>query len=104
MLAALARHFPPGVRWTRPHGGLFLWVTLPAGWDSGELLRESLAAKVAFIPGSAFHPGGGGANTLRLNFSYSSPPLIEEGVRRLGGVLWRALLPRRARLAAVPTG
>jgi len=99
MLAALARHFPPGVRWTRPQGGLFLWVTLPEEYDSGALLKEALAAKVAFIPGSAFHPGGGGKNTLRLNFSYCAPPVIEEGVRRLGRVLWSALMGKGARRA-----
>jgi 2-aminoadipate transaminase len=87
MLAALQRHFPPGVRWTRPQGGLFLWVTLPAGWDAGELLRRALAAKVAFVPGGAFHAAGGGDNTFRLNFSYSPPDVIEEGVRRLGSLL-----------------
>jgi 2-aminoadipate transaminase len=94
MLSALARHFPPGVRWTRPEGGLFLWVTLPEGCDSGALLKEALLAKVAFIPGRAFHPDGGGVNTLRLNFSYCGPAVIEQGIERLGRVLWRAVLGR----------
>jgi 2-aminoadipate transaminase len=94
MLAALARHFPPGVRWTHPQGGLFLWVTLPAGWDASALLEEALAAKVAFIPGTAFHPDGSGRNTMRLNFSYCAPEVIEKGIQRLGGVLWRAVTRR----------
>ena len=87
MLEALARHFPPGVRWTRPQGGLFLWVTLPGGFDASAVLADALAAKVAFVPGSSFHARGGGEPTLRLNFSYCRPELIEEGIRRLGAVL-----------------
>jgi 2-aminoadipate transaminase len=60
MLDALLRSFPVGVRWTRPEGGLFLWVTLPEGLDSAELLKEALAEKVAFVPGASFFPEGGG--------------------------------------------
>lgn len=91
MLQALARHFPAGVRWTRPQGGLFLWVTLPEGADAAALLPLALTEKVAFVPGSAFHPRGGGGNTFRLNFSYCSPEVIEEGIGRLGAVLRRHL-------------
>jgi 2-aminoadipate transaminase len=91
MLRALERHFPAGVRWTRPEGGLFLWVTLPEGLDASGLLPDALAAKVAFVPGASFHARGGGANTLRLNFSYSRPEVIEEGIRRLGLMLATAL-------------
>ena len=89
MLRALKAHFPPGVRWTQPQGGLFLWVTLPERLDSAELLREALEEKVAFVPGAPFYPKGGGASTCRLNFSYCNPQKIEEGIRRLGGVLRR---------------
>jgi 2-aminoadipate transaminase len=91
MLRALARHFPPQVRWTRPQGGLFLWVTLPEGLDSAVLLEEALAEKVAFVPGKPFSPGGGGARNFRLNFSYCTPERIEEGIRRLGRLLERRL-------------
>jgi 2-aminoadipate transaminase len=87
MLRALKAHFPPGVRWTHPKGGLFLWVTLPPGLDSAELLDEALRERVAFVPGGPFYPRGGGAATMRLNFSYCGPQKIEEGIRRLGGVL-----------------
>jgi len=91
MLAALDRHFPPGVSWTRPQGGLFLWVTLPEHLDTVELLQEALKEKVAFVPGTSFHPNGGGRNTMRLNFSYARPEVIEEGIRRLGSVIARRL-------------
>jgi 2-aminoadipate transaminase len=94
MLAALERHFPSEVRWTHPQGGLFLWVTLPSGLDSALLLKEALAQKVAFVPGGPFFPAGGGAGTMRLNFSYSRPEVIEEGIARLGEVLRQALAKR----------
>lgn len=92
MLAALERHFPQDVRWTRPQGGLFLWVTLPAGMDSTELLERAVEKKVAFVPGRPFFPLGGGDETLRLNFSYCDPPTIEDGIRRLGGVIKAGLV------------
>jgi 2-aminoadipate transaminase len=87
MLESMERHFPRSVRWTRPQGGLFLWVTLPSGLDSARLLDDALVKKVAFVPGAPFFPRGGGAETFRLNFSYCTPERIEEGVRRLGEVL-----------------
>ena len=87
MLAALERYFPPEARWTHPEGGLFLWVTLPEGTDSRALLAEALEQRVAFVPGTAFHVDGSGANCLRLNFSHAAPERLAEGVRRLGGVL-----------------
>jgi 2-aminoadipate transaminase len=87
MLAALEAHLPATARWTRPHGGLFLWVTLPEGQNAARLLEAALREKVAFVPGTAFFPRGGGERTLRLNFSYCAPALIREGIRRLGRVL-----------------
>jgi 2-aminoadipate transaminase len=92
MLSALERHFPDGVRWTKPAGGLFLWITLPAPLVSTEVLRQALEhEKVAFVPGLAFYPRGGGERTCRLNFSYCPPDVIEEGMRRLGAVVTRML-------------
>jgi 2-aminoadipate transaminase len=87
MLASMQEHFPDEVRWTRPHGGLFLWVTLPIYMDAAELLKEALARKVAFVPGTPFFPSGGGHNTFRLNFSNANPEAIREGIGRLGEVL-----------------
>jgi 2-aminoadipate transaminase len=92
MLAALERHFPAEASWTRPRGGLFLWLTLPAGLDSTALLKAALdEERVAFVPGASFFPKGGGERTCRLNFSYAPPDVIEEGIRRLGTVVKRAL-------------
>jgi 2-aminoadipate transaminase len=106
MVMALAKYFPPGVRWTTPQGGLFLWVTLPEGVDAADLLPAAIAARVAFVPGAAFHADGSGRHTLRLNFSNATPAQIDAGVRRLGGVLQRCLAqPPEARAAvnaAVP--
>lgn len=87
MLAALAAHFPPEVRWTHPGGGLFLWVTLPEGVDAADVLRRAIHEKVAFVPGAPFHPRGGGENTFRLNFSMMPPDKIQTGIARLGRVL-----------------
>jgi 2-aminoadipate transaminase len=84
MLAALGRHMPAGVDWTRPEGGMFVWVTLPADMDTRALLQTSLEQKVAFVPGAAFHANGGGHNTMRLNFSHSTAERIVEGATRLG--------------------
>jgi 2-aminoadipate transaminase len=91
MVRALDRHAPPGVHWTRPDGGLFLWATLPDGFDTLKLLDEAIAEKVAFVPGAAFYPCGGGERTMRLNFSYAAPGVIEEGIRRLCKVIERKI-------------
>lgn len=93
MLNALEAHMPPGVTWSRPEGGMFVWLTLPPGLDGGDLLRRSLdSVKVAFVPGGAFHADGTGRNTLRLSFSNSDESRIGEGIRRLGQLL-RDTLP-----------
>ncbi len=87
MLAALERYFPAGARWTHPHGGLFLWVTLPESIDTVTLMDKAIANNVAYVPGSAFYPDGTGHNTFRLNFSNAQPDMIEIGIKRLGEVL-----------------
>jgi 2-aminoadipate transaminase len=91
MLMAMGEHFPQGVTWTRPQGGLFLWVTLPESLDAAEVLVKAIEQRVAFVPGAAFHPRGGGHNTFRLNFSNATPDNIREGIRRLGNVLATAV-------------
>lgn len=89
MLQALAKHLPPGSAWSRPQGGLFLWTRFPEGVDTGAMLVEAAQEKVAYVPGTAFHANGNGANCLRLSFSSTDPARIEEGVRRLGRVACR---------------
>jgi 2-aminoadipate transaminase len=87
MLAALGEHFPAGARWTRPDGGLFLWVELPEGARAEELFERAIRERVAFVPGAPFFAAAPRHNFMRLNFSNSTPEMIEEGVRRLGALL-----------------
>ncbi|MBI3163805.1 MAG: PLP-dependent aminotransferase family protein [Anaerolineales bacterium] len=91
MLEMMDEMFPREVRWSKPQGGMFLWGVLPEGVDAAEVLKIAIERKVAFVPGQAFHPNGGGANTMRLNFSYSSPDAIREGITRLGATLKEVL-------------
>ncbi|MBM4465846.1 MAG: PLP-dependent aminotransferase family protein [Chloroflexi bacterium] len=91
MLAAMEKHFPSGVTWTRPQGGLFLWVQLPEHVDAAEFLNVALQEKVAFVPGRAFYPDEGGKNAMRLTFATAGPEKIEEGIKRLGRALMREL-------------
>lgn len=88
MLDGLESHFPPGARTRPPEGGLFCWVTLPPPFDTKAMLARALDAGVAYVPGTAFYPRkSDGRRALRLNFSYPSIAAIEEGMRRLGGVV-----------------
>ncbi len=88
MLAALGKHMPAGTSWTRPEGGMFIWVELPETIDAAALLPRSVeTAGVAFVPGGAFFPDGGGTNTLRLSFSCADFEKIEEGISRLGRLI-----------------
>ncbi len=91
MLGAMDSYFPPGVEWTHPQGGLFLWGTLPDQMNSADVLKAAIEQKVAFVPGTPFYPNGGGHNTMRLNFSYASKERILEGISRLGRVLYQKL-------------
>ncbi|MFO7536790.1 MAG: PLP-dependent aminotransferase family protein [Chloroflexota bacterium] len=87
MLTAMSRTFPAGVYWTKPAGGLFIWVTLPSYIAATPLLEKALERKVAFVPGDSFYPDGTQANTFRLNFSNALPRQIETGIGRLGELL-----------------
>jgi 2-aminoadipate transaminase len=89
MLAAMDRHFPEGVSWTHPQGGLFLWVKLPQGVDSDELIKEAIEQKVAFVPGPAFYADGSGHDALRLTFATCAEDMIDEGIKRLGKAIER---------------
>ncbi|HEY3735566.1 MAG TPA: PLP-dependent aminotransferase family protein [Streptosporangiaceae bacterium] len=83
LTAALARHMPAGTSWTTPRGGFFTWLTLPEGGDSVALTPAARAAKVAYVPGRAFHIDGSGARQMRLSYSRVGDDLIDEGIRRL---------------------
>lgn len=83
MLSALEQYMPEGVKWTKPEGGLFLFVTLPDWMDSEKLFMRAIENNVAFVLGSAFYCDGSGKNTLRLNFSFMSVEKNIEGIRRL---------------------
>lgn len=89
MLAMLSKYMPklPGLKWTHPQGGLFLWVTMPESIDAGEMFHSAIEKQVAYVVGTAFYPDGGGHNSFRMNFSYSSMAEIEEGVKRLADVI-----------------
>ncbi len=91
MRRALEEHFPAEARWTRPEGGLFLWVELPEKIKAREVFEEALKEKVAFVTGDAFFANEVRHNFIRLNFSNQSPEMIEEGIRRIAGVLKRRL-------------
>lgn len=89
MLHAMEEHFPSGVTWTRPQGGLFLWVRLPRQINTTEFMKTALEEKVAYVPGAAFYPDEGDPNTMRLNFSYCRPEIIREGIQRLARAIMR---------------
>ena len=87
MLDAMDEHFPAGVEWTRPEGGMFIWVTLPKHIDAMALLDQALAAKVAFVPGAPFYANDPETNTLRLSFVTVPPERIREGIAILGKLI-----------------
>ena len=91
MRDAIERHFPSETRWTKPDGGLFLWVELPETVNADELFADALREQVAFVPGASFFAGEQRTNFMRLNFSNQTPDRIEEGIKRIAGVLKRRM-------------
>jgi len=87
MLNELKKHFPKGVKWTFPKGGMFIWITLPKSINTTTLFRKALTKKVAYVVGEAFFPDGGNYNSMRLNFSYSDDKTLKEGIKRLAEVI-----------------
>ena len=87
MLDAMAETFPDGVTWTKPEGGMFIWVTLPKHIDAMKLLDQAIAAKVAFVPGAPFYANEPETNTLRLSFVTVPPERIREGVAVLAKLI-----------------
>jgi 2-aminoadipate transaminase len=111
LLSALSDLMPAGTSWTNPAGGLFVWATLPSGLHSKAMMPRAIAARVAYVPGTGFYADGSGGANMRLNFSFSAPDRLREGVRRLAGVMEQELalqavfgtsvdLPRRRGSAA----
>ena len=84
-LDTLDKYFPEetGVTWTRPEGGLFLWVTVPEKIDTQALFNEAIKHKVAFVPGEVFYGENPRKNHMRINFSYASKEQLTEAVKRL---------------------
>jgi DNA-binding transcriptional MocR family regulator len=91
MLDALATLMPPGTSWTTPAGGFYVWLTLPEGLDSKQMLAGAVAAQVAYVPGTGFFADGSGARHLRLAYCLPPPDQVREGVRRLSLVVHDAM-------------
>jgi len=98
MIAALEKYMPKDdrLRWTNPDGGLFIFVWMPEGIDTTEMLSSAIEKKVAYVPGASSYVDGGGQNTLRLAFSLSTPEQIDEGIKRLAEVVSEALRTHEA--------
>jgi 2-aminoadipate transaminase len=91
MLAAFKKYMPEGVSWTEPEGGLFLFLTLPEHMDAEKLFAVAIEENVAFVLGHVFHCDGSGRNTMRINFSFMSKELNDEGARRLANAIKRTM-------------
>lgn len=87
MMNAMDKYFPKSVKYTKPHGGMFLWVTLPDGISALSLFPKALKNKVAFVPGDPFYINMKNTNTIRLNYTNADCKTIDEGIRRLGNLL-----------------
>ena len=87
MLSLLEQYMPEGVRWTHPEGGLFLFLTMPEGFEAVKFYDKALSAGVAYVAGEFFHPDRSGKNTMRMSFSFMSNEKITEGVRLLADLL-----------------
>lgn len=97
MLAAIAGSFPKDVTWTKPDGGMFIWLEFPEGIDATQLLAEAIAdIKVAFVPGAAFYATEPKRNTARLSFTLGEPERIKEGIERLAALLHNKLRANQA--------
>jgi 2-aminoadipate transaminase len=91
MLDSIQKDFPPGVKCTKPEGGMFTWAELPPGVSSLDLFKEAVRENVVFVPGDPFYVNRTGTQTLRLNFSCVNEKTIVEGIRRLAGTINKLL-------------
>ena len=87
LLSLLQEHMPQGVKWTHPEGGLFLFLTMPEGFEAVKFYDRALDAGVAYVAGEFFHPDGSGKNTMRLNFSFMTEDKIRAGIMLLADLL-----------------
>ena len=87
LLSLLQEHMPQGVKWTHPEGGLFLFLTMPEGFEAVKFYDRALDAGVAYVAGEFFHPDGSGKNTMRLNFSFMTEDKIRAGIKLLAELL-----------------
>ena len=87
LLSLLQEHMPQGVKWTHPEGGLFLFLTMPEGFEAVKFYDRALDAGVAYVAGEFFHPDGSGKNTMRLNFSFMTEEKIRAGIKLLADLL-----------------
>ena len=87
MRESLEKYFPEGVTWTHPEGGFYFWLTLPEGLDTKAMMPKAIAAKVAYVPGTAFYADGFGSRSMRLSYCYPTPERIRDGVKALAGVV-----------------
>ncbi len=94
MVASIEENFPAEVSFTRPEGGMFLWVTLPERLSALKLFEHAVKENVAFVPGTPFFVDGGGDKNMRLNFSNADEDMIEEGIKRLGRIMKNLLTER----------
>jgi 2-aminoadipate transaminase len=94
MLSALDAYFPKAATWTKPAGGFYVWVTLPPEIDTKAMVPRAIAAKVAYVPGTAFFADGFGSWSLRLSYCYPSPERITQGVMALSKVVEQEMLNR----------
>jgi DNA-binding transcriptional MocR family regulator len=102
VLGALDDFMPSGTSWTRPGGGFYVWLTLPAGLDSKAMLPRAIHNRVAYVPGTGFYADGTGRQHLRLSYCFPPPERIREGVRRLATVIEEEL-ELRATFGVAPT-
>ena len=86
-LSALDKYFPKSATWTKPGGGFYIWVTLPPEIDTNALMPKAIAAKVAYVPGTAFYADGFGTWSLRISYCHPTPERITEGIKSLAGVI-----------------
>ena len=86
MVGAMSEYFPHGATWNKPHGGLFIWATMPDVLDTSDMLAKAISKGVAFVPGTSAYVDGRGASSMRLNFSGVREDEIIEGIRRIGAV------------------